>query len=201
MCDPTDLPSTPVPILSVGVQSRGGKRQEMEIPQGLRHSSCNIPHNEENLYIEELMHIIPAQLLTPPPSPTNSVPKEMEVLLPRTQPAAEPAAEPAPNERPLLSRFLDLPPHILLSIVSHIPASDLLHLSQTCTWMRNYLSKNSAIWAQLCRKYLTYTPKHLFNQQAAEYYLGIRGNLRLESLVLQQRERVEFAIDCILQTK
>ncbi|KAJ2264129.1 hypothetical protein GGI01_000148 [Coemansia sp. RSA 376] len=194
MCDPTDLPSIPTPVLYIDVQNHAAQRQGMDIPRGLGHSSYEMPNDVTNLYLAEQMQIIPAQLLTPPPSPTSSMSEGMEVLVSRARSAVKP-------ERPSFSELLHLPPHILLSIVSHLPRSDMLQLSQTCTRMRNYLSTNSAIWTQMCRTNLAYTPKHLFNQQAAEYYLGIRGNHRLESLVLKQRERVEVIIDCIMRSK
>ncbi|KAJ2885759.1 hypothetical protein H4R27_001137 [Coemansia aciculifera] len=170
MCDPTDLPSIPTPMLYIDVQDQGGQRQGVDIPRGLGHSSCKLSSDEANLYLAEQTHIIPTQLLTPPPSPTSSMSEGMEVLVSRARSAVE-----LVPERPSFSELLHLPPHILLSIVSHLPASDMLHLSQTCTQMRNYLSANSAVWTQMCRTNLAYTPKHLFNQQAAEYYLGIRG--------------------------
>ncbi|KAJ2443694.1 hypothetical protein GGF42_006542 [Coemansia sp. RSA 2424] len=204
MCDPTDLPSIPTPKLSIGVQGGGERPRAMEIPWGLGHSLNKQPrdcrHDEAELYMSEQIHLIPAQLLTPPPSPTKSMSEGIEAFASRAQPSI-PALERAPVWSTPVNALLHLPPHVLLSIVSHLSASDLLHLSQTCAWMRSYLSSNSAVWAKMCRANLGYTPKHLLNQQAAEYYLSIRGNHRLESLVLLQRERVEVIIDWIMRSK
>ncbi|KAJ2877754.1 hypothetical protein IWW38_006498, partial [Coemansia aciculifera] len=189
MCDPTDLPFIPTPALSIGVRRQGRRPRAMEIPWGLGRSLAKQPGD---CYLDEA-ELIPAQLLTPPPSPTNSMSEGIEALVSRAQPKI-PVLERAPTRV-----LLHLPPHMLLSIVSHLSASDLLHLSQTCRWMRSYLSSNSAVWTRMCRTTLVYTPKHLYNQQAAEYYLSIRGNHRLESLVLLQRERVEVVIECIMK--
>ncbi|KAJ2799990.1 hypothetical protein H4S07_005291 [Coemansia furcata] len=200
MCDPIDLPAVPTPVFYVDIQSRGGRRQGIDIPWGLGHSSCQMSSDEEDLYLAE-MHIIPTQLLTPPPSPIGSLSEGIELLVSRAQQRS--AVELVPKVSPSFSGLLHLPPHMLLSIVSCLSASDMIHLSQTCTRMANYLSTNSAVWTQLCRTYLAYTPERVLknNQQAAEYYLGIRGNHRLESLVLKQRKRVEVTIDYIIRSK
>ncbi|KAJ2355805.1 hypothetical protein IWW50_003089 [Coemansia erecta] len=130
---------------------------------------------------------IPSQLLTPPMSPVEDT--EGTFL---EQPSK-------PNiDLPHIHNLLMLPPHILLSIVSHLHSPDITTLSQSCSIFRIYLAPTSPVWAQVCRLAFTYTPKYLSNQQIAEYYLRVRGNNRLENQVLVQRQRVERIVHYIV---
>ncbi|PIA18053.1 hypothetical protein COEREDRAFT_79997 [Coemansia reversa NRRL 1564] len=187
MCDPTDLPTVGFPE---NIHRTHNFKSHLPPPLLLPHirqvtafynsgTSSHIVRTYKDT-------AIPKQLLTPPMSPSDSAD---EVF-------AEYSEEPADNYPPR-HNLLTLPPHILLSIVSHLYLEDISALSQTCSTLRSYLSLNSPVWPHICRIAFSYTPEYLSNKQIAEYYLHVRGNSRLESRVLVQRERVERAIRCI----
>ncbi|KAJ2298558.1 hypothetical protein IWW55_004434, partial [Coemansia sp. RSA 2706] len=180
MCDPTDLP--PVAALDNRWAAGGCTPPALTLRVAARDESLDghAGHGcADDMYI-------PRQLLTPPMSPAES-----------SDGAFAPAAStPSPKLAPAHS-LLMLPPHVLLSIVSHLQAADISALARTSSIFRMYLAPASPVWAQVCRMALSYTPRFLGNQQAADYYMRVRGNRRLEDRVLVQRERVEQTIRTI----
>ncbi|KAJ2776513.1 hypothetical protein H4R18_005629 [Coemansia javaensis] len=210
-CDPTDLPA--VSLSRGGFSGRAARRGSIVPPPpplvvmamaaapGFRGSNRDM-HSEsdggdddnDNCYGEMYLSgeaEIPKQLLTPPLTPTDRAEDVFPAAGSAPKKAAAAAAAAGPPARHSL---LGLAPHMLLSIVSHLRPGDITALSQTCSALRAYLAPSSPVWGLVCRLALRYTPKHLSNQQLAEYYLRVRGNSRLEGCVLVQRERVERAI-------
>ncbi|KAJ2665466.1 hypothetical protein IW148_001587 [Coemansia sp. RSA 1199] len=182
MCDPTDLPAVSTPedeYFSSGYEPHS---LALLVPP----SGFQFGGDTEQMCFEEAMGI-PAQFLTPPMSPVEEVEETF-----MEQP--DKASLMVPHRRNLAM----LPPHILLSIVSYLHSPGIAALSQTCSIFRIYLAPTSPVWAQVCRLAFSYTPKYQSNQQIAEYYLRVRGNNRLESRVLVQRERIERIIRSIV---
>ncbi|KAJ2852269.1 hypothetical protein IWW36_000412 [Coemansia brasiliensis] len=175
LCDPTDLPS--ITSTFDNCSFAGGTK-----PPSL---TVLVPSREWHLggnFAEQMgLESIPQQLLTPPMSPIEDA-----------------FADSIPETHSHKHSLHTLPPHILLSIVSHLQSPDITALSQTCSIFRIYLAPTSPVWSQMCRLALNYTPKYLSRQQTAEYYLRVRGNRRLEDQVLVHRERIEKVIYSIV---
>ncbi|KAI8320993.1 hypothetical protein GQ54DRAFT_262567 [Martensiomyces pterosporus] len=178
MCDPTDLPS--IPPLDINTTAEA----QISVLIGQLEGD-----EMAGLYKSELGHIN-LQLHTPPDSPTESI-KDTRTFGDFNDNSTQSSAA-AP-----VHSLLSLPPHIVLEIVSNLYMPDIRSLSLTCTAFRRYLCAESHIWPLMCRSKLTYTPRFLHRHQSAAYYLHVRGNDRLENLVLLQRARVENVIQQI----
>ncbi|KAJ2300073.1 hypothetical protein IW139_001324 [Coemansia sp. RSA 353] len=182
MCDPTDLPA----VSTLEDKYFSGGYEPHSLALLVPSSGFQFGGDTGQMCFEDSMGI-PAQLLTPPMSPVEEVEETF-----MDQPDKESSI--VPHRRNLAM----LPPHILLSIVSYLHSPGIAALSQTCSIFRIYLAPTSPVWAQVCRLAFSYTPKYQNNQQIAEYYLRVRGNSRLESRVLVQRERIERIIRSIV---
>ncbi|KAJ1992601.1 hypothetical protein GGI25_000102 [Coemansia spiralis] len=193
MCDPTDLPSITTSLhgydnttySSNGRLRRAPPKNLPSLPGRVGVPPLLLLHKAA---IMEPSPTIPAQLLTPPMSPVDGCTAHQPYFRASSQTLA-------PKEP---SIFLSLPPHVLLNIISYLHLPSLHALSQTCSILRRYLSPESKIWPAISKSTLGFTPAFLYNQQFAEFYLHVRGNSRMENLVLLQRKRVEKVVQFII---